>query len=47
MSAAMATTRSRYAFRRCFVGFPSLVRGYDIGTFDIDDCEFSPVALAP
>ena len=23
-----------------FVGFPSLVRGYDINTFDIDDCEF-------
>jgi Tol biopolymer transport system component len=25
-----------------FVGFPSLVRGYDIGSFDFSDCEINP-----
>jgi hypothetical protein len=30
-----------------FVGFPGLVRGYDIGSFDIDDCEFSPNGGCP
>jgi Tol biopolymer transport system component len=25
-----------------FVGFPGLVRGYDVGSFDIDDCDVSP-----
>ncbi|HUE89510.1 MAG TPA: BamA/TamA family outer membrane protein [Vicinamibacterales bacterium] len=26
-----------------FVGFPSLVRGYDAGSFDFSDCEINPV----
>ncbi len=25
-----------------FVGFPSLVRGYDVGSFDFSDCEINP-----
>ena len=30
-----------------FVGFPNLVRGYDIGSFDVRDCNFSPGGSCP